>query len=179
MAHDEAPLFFLVSRSGLANSKLRASGSVCRNFGLVYLSTGQNALQTEQMMGRMESWRQPWHIIGAPYGYPLGVLRVMSANVGVRSGTAGVSKAVYSGCMVRFLRLLAPMILAVLLASAASAADGESALDRIARTGVLPAGTRDDAPPFAFRDAEGRIVGFSVDIIEEVRKALAKHLGRD
>src|SRR5262249_26428715 len=81
--------------------------------------------------------------------------------------------------MVRFLRLFVPVILAVLTASAALAAEGESALDRIRRTGVLLAGTRDDAPPFAFRNAEGRLVGFSVDIIEEVRKALAKHLGRD
>jgi polar amino acid transport system substrate-binding protein len=63
--------------------------------------------------------------------------------------------------------------------SAGLAAAAESTLDRIARTGVLQAGTRDDAPPFAFRDAQGHLVGFSVDLIEEVRKALVRKLGRE
>jgi polar amino acid transport system substrate-binding protein len=52
-------------------------------------------------------------------------------------------------------------------------------LDRIYHTGVLHAGTREDAPPFAFRNAQGQLVGFSVDLLEEVRKALAASLGRD
>ena len=63
--------------------------------------------------------------------------------------------------------------------SAGQAAAPDSALDRIARTGVLPAATRDDAPPFAFRDDQGRLVGFSVDLIEEVRKALTRKFGHD
>jgi len=58
-------------------------------------------------------------------------------------------------------------------------AAAESVLDQIARTGVLKAGTRDDARPFAFRDAQGRLVGFSVDLIEEVRKAVARRLGHE
>lgn len=58
-------------------------------------------------------------------------------------------------------------------------AEADSALDRIARTGTLLAGTRDDAPPFAFRDAQGRLAGLSVDLIEEVRKALAAKRGKE
>jgi len=68
------------------------------------------------------------------------------------------------------------IIWVILLTGSATA---ESVLDRIARTGILSAGTRDDAPPFAFRDAQGHLVGFSVDLIEEVRKALAQQLKRD
>ena len=54
----------------------------------------------------------------------------------------------------------------------------ETVLERIGRTGTLTAGTRNDAPPFAFRDKQGRLVGFSVDLIEEVRKALATRFAR-
>ncbi len=60
-----------------------------------------------------------------------------------------------------------------------SAAPPENVLGRIASTGVLLAGTRDDAPPFAFRDSQGHLAGFSVDLIEEVRKALAQKLDRE
>lgn len=77
--------------------------------------------------------------------------------------------------MFRFLRL--PLLL--LLLPWPTAAAPPSVLDNIARTGVLLAGTRDDSPPFAFRDVEGHLVGFSVDLIEEVRKALASKLSRD
>jgi polar amino acid transport system substrate-binding protein len=61
----------------------------------------------------------------------------------------------------------------------ALAAPPESVLDRIGRTGVLSAATRDDAPPFSFRGADGQLAGFSVDLIEEVRKALAVKFERD
>ena len=54
----------------------------------------------------------------------------------------------------------------------------ETTLDRIARTGVLNAGTRQDAPPFAFRDKQGSLVGLSVDLIEAVRIALAARFDR-
>ncbi len=57
-------------------------------------------------------------------------------------------------------------------------AAAEPTLDRIARTGTLLAGTRDDAPPFAFRNPQGKLVGLSVDLIEEVRKALTVKFGK-
>ncbi len=74
-------------------------------------------------------------------------------------------------------RRLIPLLLATLMAAFPAVA--ETTLDRIARTGVLNAATRDDAPPFAFRDPQGRLVGFSVDLIEAVRRALSQRLGRE
>ncbi|MGE0222706.1 MAG: amino acid ABC transporter substrate-binding protein [Acetobacteraceae bacterium] len=76
-------------------------------------------------------------------------------------------------------RVLAFLLAVGLAIGGARAAWAEPVLDRIARTGVLLAGTRDDAPPFAFRDPEGHLAGLSVDLIEEVRKALAVRLKRD
>jgi polar amino acid transport system substrate-binding protein len=49
-------------------------------------------------------------------------------------------------------------------------------IDKIARTGVLVAGTRADSPPFGFRDARGHLVGFSVDILKEIAAALSHSL---
>jgi len=51
-------------------------------------------------------------------------------------------------------------------------------VDRIAETGVLRAGTRADAIPFAFQDASGQLVGFSVDLLEAIRAAAAAQTGR-
>jgi polar amino acid transport system substrate-binding protein len=76
--------------------------------------------------------------------------------------------------MIRFSSAVA--LIATLLGVPAQA---EPTLDRIAHTGILFAGTRDDAPPFAFRDAQGQLVGLSVDLIEEVRKALSRRFGRE
>jgi polar amino acid transport system substrate-binding protein len=76
---------------------------------------------------------------------------------------------------------------AVLLAFALQgSAWAESALDRIRSTGVLNAGTRADAMPFAYRlpqagdkEKEERLAGFSVDLIEQIRKKLSEKLGRE
>nr|WP_286198768.1 amino acid ABC transporter substrate-binding protein [Mesorhizobium sp. BR1-1-16] len=51
-------------------------------------------------------------------------------------------------------------------------------LDRIAETGVIRAGTRADAIPFAFDNGSGTPVGFSVDLIEEIRAAAEKAIGK-
>ena len=79
--------------------------------------------------------------------------------------------------------LVARVCLATLVATALLACPGrialaDTTLDRIARTGVLNAGTRPDAPPFAFRDRQGNLVGLSVDLIEAVRVALAARFDR-
>ena len=74
---------------------------------------------------------------------------------------------------------MAACIIGVTVSRPGCAAPPEPVLDRIARTGVLVAATKDDSPPFAFRDHDGQLVGFSIDLIEEVRKALAKKLGRE
>ena len=79
--------------------------------------------------------------------------------------------------------MTAARAVSALLLAAALCLDGGGAaagvLDRIAAEGVLRAGTRDHVSPFAARDAEGRFRGFSVEMIEAVRDALAARLGRD
>lgn len=61
------------------------------------------------------------------------------------------------------------------LSSAPAAAD---TLARIAETGVLRAGTRADAVPFAYLGDDGLPQGFSVDLIEAIRIAVEARLGR-
>lgn len=53
-----------------------------------------------------------------------------------------------------------------------------SVLDRIAADGVLHAGTRADAAPFATRLEDGRFEGFSVDLLEAIRVAVERRVGR-
>jgi polar amino acid transport system substrate-binding protein len=83
--------------------------------------------------------------------------------------------------MIRFALPVALIVVSLCLPVARPgwAAAPEPTLDRIARTGVLLAGTRDDSRPFAFRDNQGQLVGFSVDLIEEIRKGLSRKFGRE
>jgi polar amino acid transport system substrate-binding protein len=55
----------------------------------------------------------------------------------------------------------------------------ETALERIERTGVLRAGTRTDSRPFAYINAEGEWVGFSIDLLERIRAQLEQELSRE
>lgn len=68
-------------------------------------------------------------------------------------------------------------LLAILFAGLFTGAGARGGvIDEVARTGVLVAGTRADSPPFGFRDAKGRLVGFSVDILKEIAAALSQSL---
>lgn len=51
-------------------------------------------------------------------------------------------------------------------------------LDRIKQTGTINAGTRKDAVPFGYLDKKGQWVGYSVDILELIRKQAEKQLGK-
>lgn len=51
-------------------------------------------------------------------------------------------------------------------------------LERAEREGVLRAGTRADAAPFAMRGADGTFSGLSVDLLEAIRAATETRLGR-
>jgi polar amino acid transport system substrate-binding protein len=51
-------------------------------------------------------------------------------------------------------------------------------LDRIRETGTITAGTRKDAVPFGFIDKNGKWVGYSLDILELIRKQTEKQLGK-
>ena len=58
----------------------------------------------------------------------------------------------------------------------ASAADG--VLDRISADGVIRAGTRANAAPFAQKTDSGEFEGFSVDLLRQIRAAAEKAAGR-
>lgn len=75
----------------------------------------------------------------------------------------------------RFLSALAFLCLALAGADAASA----GVLERIAADGVVRAGTRANGGAFAHLTADGRFAGFSVDLIEEIRRGAERALGRD
>lgn len=51
-------------------------------------------------------------------------------------------------------------------------------LSELARTGVLRAGTRADVVPFGFRDEDNAPIGFSVDLLDRIRRAAEEKLGR-
>lgn len=72
----------------------------------------------------------------------------------------------------------APLLALALVALGGAPAAAESVLDRVARTGVLEAGTRADAIPLAYRDADGHLVGLSVDLLHEIASRLEARLGR-
>lgn len=58
------------------------------------------------------------------------------------------------------------------------AAHAETVLEKVARTGKLTAGTRTDAVPFAYLNQDGEWVGYSVDLLEQIRSQLAQQLRR-
>ncbi|ERN39798.1 ABC-type amino acid transport/signal transduction system, periplasmic component [Rubidibacter lacunae KORDI 51-2] len=51
-------------------------------------------------------------------------------------------------------------------------------LDRVAATGTLVVGARQDSVPFGYIDADGQWVGFSLEILELVRLQTERELGR-
>ncbi len=75
-------------------------------------------------------------------------------------------------------------VAALLTLAAQDTAWAETVLERIGKTGVLNAGTRADAMPFGYRvkvagKGDERLVGFSVDLIDEIRKKLSQKFGRE
>jgi polar amino acid transport system substrate-binding protein len=55
---------------------------------------------------------------------------------------------------------------------------GETVLEKIGRSGVLTAGTRGNAIPFAFIKEKNEWIGFSIDLLEVIRARLEKKLGK-
>lgn len=50
--------------------------------------------------------------------------------------------------------------------------------DRIQKTGVITAGARKDAIPFGFVNSQGKWVGYSLDMLELIRKETERKLGK-
>jgi polar amino acid transport system substrate-binding protein len=66
-------------------------------------------------------------------------------------------------------------ILPMFLASASLA---ETVVEKVARTGFLTVGTRFDAIPYSYVNEKGELVGYSMDVLERIRKRLETRLGR-
>ena len=54
----------------------------------------------------------------------------------------------------------------------------ETVIERVARTGVLTAGTSKDAFPFAYADNQGQLVGYSVDMLSLIQQQIEQELGQ-
>ncbi len=54
----------------------------------------------------------------------------------------------------------------------------EIVVEKVARTGFLTVGTRFDAIPYSYVNEKGELVGYSMDVLERIRKRLETRLGR-
>ena len=70
------------------------------------------------------------------------------------------------------------MSLGLLVLSNPSAV-AETILEKVERTGKLTAGTSKDALPFAYRNQQGELVGFSIDILNLIVDRLEEELERE
>lgn len=75
-------------------------------------------------------------------------------------------------------RFAAMWLVGVLLFGAAVPALAETVLEKIARTGVLTAGTRGASIPFAFINEKNELIGFCVDLLEAIRARLERKLAK-
>jgi len=55
----------------------------------------------------------------------------------------------------------------------------ETVIEKVARTGVLTVGTSFDTVPYSYIDADGNLVGYSVDIVNRIKAQLEAELGRE
>jgi glutamate/aspartate transport system substrate-binding protein len=76
---------------------------------------------------------------------------------------------------IRNAQALAASALVLLTCSAIEAGAAESTLEKIARTGELVLGYRDDSNPLSFRRANGEPAGYSVDFCRKVAEAVDAH----
>ena len=67
----------------------------------------------------------------------------------------------------------------LLMTATAQAQDIEGTLDKIQRTGVLKVAIREDAPPFGFLDANGRLQGYCLDLFALIEAKLPERIPRD
>ena len=67
--------------------------------------------------------------------------------------------------------------LVVLGAAPAGAAAPSPTLDRIKEARAITLGYRSDAAPFSFKDRDGRVLGYSVELCARVATAVQKDLG--
>jgi len=79
-------------------------------------------------------------------------------------------------------RLQATLLIAAMLAFAASNVNAQKhgdTLARIAKTGEFRIGYRTDASPLSYENADGEPSGYSVDLCTRIAAAVKAHLGKD
>jgi len=69
------------------------------------------------------------------------------------------------------------VVVAAIAGALAGAAFAGPTLDRIRATGTIELGYRDDAAPFSYRDRDGRVRGYSVELCERAAAEVAKVAG--
>jgi len=81
--------------------------------------------------------------------------------------------------MRHFVPLAAALLAVALIGPGAlsTAAAASPTLDRIKETGAIAFGYRDNAVPFSYKDREGRVRGYSVELCTRVAGAIQKELG--
>jgi polar amino acid transport system substrate-binding protein len=78
----------------------------------------------------------------------------------------------------KYTKIAIPILGFTLAAIMPSVATAETVMQKVARTGVLTAGTSKDALPFAYADNQGKLTGYSVDMLILIRQQLEKKLGK-
>jgi polar amino acid transport system substrate-binding protein len=74
---------------------------------------------------------------------------------------------------------IAPVIFGLILSAIMpGVASAETVMEKVARTGVLTAGTSRDALPFAYSDRQGKLTGYSVDMLGLIQQQLEKETGK-
>lgn len=71
------------------------------------------------------------------------------------------------------------LISLLLLGSGPLSASAETVVERVARTGVLTAGTRRDVIPFAYVDEDDNWQGYSIDLLDLIRRQLELELDQE
>ena len=76
-------------------------------------------------------------------------------------------------------RNVTPLVFGLILSALIpGVAKAETVMQKVARTGVLTAGTSRDALPFAYSDKQGKLTGYSVDMLILIQQQLEKELGK-
>jgi polar amino acid transport system substrate-binding protein len=73
---------------------------------------------------------------------------------------------------------LSLVALSTLLVTLPVVANAETVMQKVARSGVLVAGTSEEAIPFAYRDKQGKLNGYSIDMLNLIRAQMEKETGR-
>ena len=65
----------------------------------------------------------------------------------------------------------------VLMFAAANAENHNNTLERVLETGEFRIGYVPDAPPLSFRNSDGKVVGYSIDLCRHIASAVRDELG--